>query len=419
MTGTTGTTTSTTLSTDEPTDGAKRPLPGLLQIWSPDGPVSRHVPWCGDELLLGRETAALGDSRVSRQHCRVTFDGALWVAQDLDSRNGTFLDGVRVHGPVRVDEGQVLRVGHSLFVAQSDLHQREGGVEVHDGVIAGASLREVLRQITERATAGEPLLLVGPTGSGKHLLARRFHELASAGAPLVNGSHQRIIDDSVEAALRKAVRAAGAGTLLIVGVDELGAAAQDLLIDLCEPQSRPRLCVTAREDLRVPLRRNRLRKDLFFRLHASEVKVPSLAHRLEEQAFHIHQELATQRLQALPTLVERCVRMPWPGNVRELRAEVRVAGVAALQEGLSEVAGRHLRAGAGEAEKPSDADPVSISAERLGDPAHVLAALRTAGGNVRATARALKVHRNQLSRWLDQRALDPRALPADDDEPDR
>ena len=92
------------------------------------------------------------------------------------------------------------------------------------------------------------------------------------------------------------------------------------------------------------------------------------------------------------------------------RAEVRVAGAAALQEGLKEVAARHLRAGAGAAERSSDAAPVSISAERLADAADVLAALRTAGGNVRATARALKVHSDQLSRWLDQHTLDPRVL---------
>lgn len=411
-----------TLQTDpqDPTDGSKPPAPGLLQIWSSEGPVCRSLQWSG-ELVLGREAPALvlDDTRTSRRHCKLSFDGALWTVEDLDSRNGTYIDGVRVNGRARLDEGQVLRVGHCLFLAQSDLRPREGGVVVHGDLIVGATFGAVLQQVAARAAAGEALLLTGPTGAGKRLAARRFHELtghADPAGPIVHVSHKRLTADSPDAALREAVRAAGDGTLLVDGIDELGAAAQALLLPLCEPGARPRLCVLAREDLRAATRAGRLREDLYFRLHAVLVEVPPLVRRVEEIGFHIHHELAAPGLQAQPSLIEHCVRLPWPGNVRELRAEVRAAGAAAQLEGQVEVAARHLRPRVGEVPEAPSRGKVIVSAEKLGDTARVQATLRAEGGNVRAAARALGVHRNQLRRWLSQHGVESPAAPDPEDD---
>ncbi len=410
--------TSLTIQTEaqDLTDGSKPPVPGLLQIWSVAGPVCRALPWFG-ELVLGREPPALvlDDPRTSRRHCKLSFDGALWIVEDLDSRNGTYIDGARVQGRMRLDEGQVLRVGHCLFVVQSDLRPRAAGVLVMGDVIVGAGFGAVLQQVAARAAAGEALLLTGPTGAGKLLAARRFHEQAGDGGPLVQVSHKRLTEDSPDAALREAVRVAGSGTLVVAGVDELGSAAQALLLPLCEPGTRPRLCVLAREDLRAAVRAGRLREDLYFRLHAVLVEVWPLTRRVEEIGFHIQHELAALQLQAQPSLIEHCVRLPWPGNVRELRAEVRAAGAAAQLEGLAEVAARHLRAHVGEVEEPTRGKAI-VSAEKLADPERVQAALRAEGGNVRAAARALGVHRNQLRRWLTHHGVESKSVDTEVDD---
>ena len=393
---------------------AGHPLPGLLQIWAPTGPVCRAIPWTG-ELVLGREAPshALDDPRISRRHCRLEFDGALWTVEDLGSRNGTHVDGARVDGRTRLDDGQTLRVGHCVFVVDADLRRRPG-VTVNDGVIAGGAFAAVLQAAADKAAAGEPLVLVGPTGAGKQLVARHYHQCAGGG-PLVPLAHKRLTAASTDAALREAVRAADGGTLLLTGVDELGPAAHGLLLPLCEPAARPRLCVLTREDLRAAAHRGRLREDLFFRLYAALVVVPPLARRVEEVGFHVEHELAARQLRAQPGLVERCVRLPWPGNVRELRAELQAAAAAAQAEGQTEVAARHLRPGAGAVEDGSPRSPTIVSAERLGDPEHVRAVLRAEKGNVRAAARALGVHRNQLRRWLERAGVDPRELADPDD----
>ena len=64
--------------------------------------------------ILGRSPPAdivLNDSEVSRAHCRfAVVDGGLEMT-DLNSTNGTFLDGVRVKGQVSVPVGALLRIG--------------------------------------------------------------------------------------------------------------------------------------------------------------------------------------------------------------------------------------------------------------------------------------------------------------------
>jgi pSer/pThr/pTyr-binding forkhead associated (FHA) protein len=70
----------------------------------------------GEPLLIGRTQAAPanlgGDPTVSQQHARVSLsaDGQTWV-EDLGSRNGTWVNGVRITEPIVVRDGDVLTIG--------------------------------------------------------------------------------------------------------------------------------------------------------------------------------------------------------------------------------------------------------------------------------------------------------------------
>ena len=76
----------------------------------PDG---RIVDLAGEKVLVGRARDCglriLTDA-ISRKHCVLAIVGGRWIAQDLDSSNGTFVNGVRVaSGELR--EGDELRLG--------------------------------------------------------------------------------------------------------------------------------------------------------------------------------------------------------------------------------------------------------------------------------------------------------------------
>ena len=69
-------------------------------------------------VSLGRAPPAdivLGDSEVSRLHCRLSLAGDALMVADQNSTNGTYVDGVRIGGPTPLAVGQILRVGRQAF----------------------------------------------------------------------------------------------------------------------------------------------------------------------------------------------------------------------------------------------------------------------------------------------------------------
>ena len=71
------------------------------------------------ELFLGREPGLPGtidDASVSRRHAHLRWNGATVVLTDLGSKNGTFVNGVRVSGPVSPVDGDEVRLGLVTFV---------------------------------------------------------------------------------------------------------------------------------------------------------------------------------------------------------------------------------------------------------------------------------------------------------------
>lgn len=402
-----------TLQSDVQAGAAPRRTPGLLQLWSPAGPVCVPTP-TPDALVVGRETAdlALDDARVSRAHCRVRFDGALWTVEDLDSRNGTYINGLRLQEPALLGVDQVLRVGHCLFVPCEDVRPFAGHVLDAGDLIVGLRMRAALDEVERRARQGEHLVLVGPSGSGKRVAAGHYLGVlgVQGDGPAVSVSAATLAGPRPDLQLLAAAEQAGRGTLVLDALDALDLASQGVLLTLFE-RDAPRLCMLVRHNLREAVRDARLREDLYFRITAAQLELPALVERREEIGFHVHAALARSSppRRAQVNLVERCLRLRWPGNVRELLAATRAAAFAALQDGSDEVEARHLDANAGEQVVRVDAAPAPIvSADRLADTAAVEAALAAEGGNVRAAARALGVHRNQLRRWLDRHHPDVR-----------
>lgn len=68
----------------------------------------------GAVTTLGRDlnnTIVLDDPFVSGSHAVLTFRGRTWYVEDLGSTNGTYVNGVRVEGPVPVGYGDELQLG--------------------------------------------------------------------------------------------------------------------------------------------------------------------------------------------------------------------------------------------------------------------------------------------------------------------
>ncbi len=74
-----------------------------------------------NEALIGRATDSdvqFPDRSVSRHHCRIRRNGDVWWIEDLDSTNGTLLQGAPVEAPKRLEHGDEVVAGYSSFVFQ-------------------------------------------------------------------------------------------------------------------------------------------------------------------------------------------------------------------------------------------------------------------------------------------------------------
>lgn len=89
----------------------------LAVIQGPDKGRTFELP-DGQPQLLGRSSEALplSDRAVSRRHAELTPDDGKWWLRDLSSQNGTFVNGVRIEGRVRLVPGDQIRIGSTVLV---------------------------------------------------------------------------------------------------------------------------------------------------------------------------------------------------------------------------------------------------------------------------------------------------------------
>ncbi len=90
--------------------------------------VVRHTnqvyPLTQAAVTIGRQddnTVVLVDPQVSRHHARLSWQGGTYVVHDLDSANGTFVNEQRLTVPRRLQDGDVLRLGNTVFDVQLDV----------------------------------------------------------------------------------------------------------------------------------------------------------------------------------------------------------------------------------------------------------------------------------------------------------
>jgi FOG: FHA domain len=88
--------------------------PRLLTVV--EGPLTGSSIEVSDDMVLGRSpdcTFVVGDDYASGRHARVFKRGSEWFVEDLDSRNGTFVGGVRIDQPEQVGVGTDIRIGRT------------------------------------------------------------------------------------------------------------------------------------------------------------------------------------------------------------------------------------------------------------------------------------------------------------------
>jgi len=355
----------------------------------------RFVP-LSNAVRIGRGEnceLSIDDPSASRVHAVVEplANGRVRIC-DLDSRNGTFVDGKQVTR-CEVATPAIVRVGDTIvrvatfagYTAATDLGP----------LVGGSSLSAVRRTVSLVAPVELPVLVVGETGTGKDIVARMLHDASGRHGSLVvvdGGSPPELVAGAAAQAVH--------GTLFLDEVGELPAAAQAQLLRVLDEV----------RDVRVVSSTNRpsaVRTDVFARLAGVEIRMPALRTRIEDLPALIG--YLWMRAQARPVTIgvnalEALAIHDWPGNIRELDHALRAAGLVdrdALElEALPDAIRERLR----------DARRISVPAIKPvpGDArAEVEAALVEHRGNLRRVANSLGIARGHLYRLLKRWALDP------------
>jgi DNA-binding NtrC family response regulator len=223
-----------------------------------------------------------------------------------------------------------------------------------EGIIGRSPLMlDLFAKIRRVAPHFRSVLVTGPTGAGKELVAKALHQLSGSGKRFVAVNCSSITESLAESELFGHVKGAftGAnqdkvgvfeyadgGTALLDEIGEMPLAMQAKLLRVLQNHEVQRVgspavtkvdvrvVAATNRDLQEMARQGKFREDLYFRLSAVELKVPSLSERPEDLALlqrHFLKAFAAQYNKPVSGLTRRAqtvlARYPWPGNIRELQ----------------------------------------------------------------------------------------------------
>jgi DNA-binding NtrC family response regulator len=274
--------------------------------------------------------------------------------------------------------------------------------------------------IARAARCDAPVLITGPSGSGKGLVAREVHARSErSDRPYLIYTCAAVPDPVCERELFGHEDQPGlflqtdAGSLVLDELAELSPAMQAKLLRVLQeghlrspsghaPQPIScRVLAITREDLPRRVQQGLFREDLFYRLDVLRLSVPPLAGRAGDipallAAFLAREGAADATLSA--EALERLVAYPWPGNVRELHNEVLRLATRTRQL-TSEHLSFEIREG--------QPEPRAYAGKTLGEVERDMleAALAKAQGNKSQAARILNVPRSTLYELIKRHGL--------------
>jgi transcriptional regulator with GAF, ATPase, and Fis domain len=351
---------STELRPAEEAGSTTAPAFELAVLEGPDAGTRFSLDASGPaRVLVGQSpacTVRLSDRRVSRRHAAFHLtEGPTVELQDLGSRNGTFVNRVRI-AAAYLRGGETVGVGDSTLRLELVEPARRIPLSKATGFgrVVGASveMRRLYPLLEKLAASDVPVVIEGETGTGKELIAEALHsEGRRADKPFVVFDCTTVAPNLVESELfghergaftgalasRKGVfELADGGTLFIDEIGDLDLSLQPKLLRAIQRSEvrrvggdkwlpvDVRVIAATRRDLDHEVQEGRFREDLFFRLVVARIELPPLRTRKGDVtllAHHLWKQLGGEG--TVPyDLVQRCEAYAWPGNVRELYNEV-------------------------------------------------------------------------------------------------
>ena len=286
--------------------------------------------------------------------------------------------------------------------------------DLRGAVYASDAMHAAIQMATQVARADVPVLVSGPNGAGKEVIA----EIIQANSNVRDGPFVRVNIGALPSELLESelfgseagaftgararagrFEAADGGTLFLDEIGNLPMAGQAKLLRVLQTGQFERLgsSQTRRVSVRVisatntplaeAIREGRFREDLYYRLNLIEIAVPALAERRED-VLPLARHFLQPGFEFTPDAERALARHSWPGNVRELANCVKRACLLADDKVIRT---QHLMLPAAPEGPPPEPDRVEIEM-----------ALARSGGVVARAARDLGLTRQSLYRRMEK-----------------
>jgi DNA-binding NtrC family response regulator len=302
----------------------------------------------------------ISDNTVSRHHAEIEYKADSFLLRDLDSTNGTYVNGTRVK-EVYLAPGDRIKIGRVLleFSAFDERVKIEPYPKSEFGKLVGTSIkmRQIFTILERISPTLATVIIEGDTGTGKDLVAQAIHEHSTRkNQPFVVFDCSAVAPNLIESELfghekgaftgairsrRGAFEEAKGGTIFLDEIGELSLDLQPKLLRALEQREIKRvgsnvpikidvrvICAT-NKNLKKEVEEGRFREDLYYRLSVVKIRLPSLAERPEDIEPLIERFLKTGKFNMLEggrlkvtkvddEAIKMLKRYTWPGNVREL-----------------------------------------------------------------------------------------------------